>query len=120
MRCESCDFLLDEEDNYCRSCGAAVQVASVPAVRPVAQPPALFRSTAAPLATGAAAVAATAILRWAIGQAVRGLLADDRPRRDERPRSRALARREGEAMPANGRGPRETVEIFWYRRSVRD
>jgi hypothetical protein len=120
MRCQSCDFLLDEEDNYCRNCGAAVQVASVPAVRAAAQPPALFRSTAAPLATGAAAVAATAVLRWAIGQAVRSLLAEDRPRRDERPRTRALARREPEAPAANGRGARETVEVFWYRRSVRD
>ena len=120
MRCESCDFLLDGEDNYCRNCGAAVRVAPVPALRPAAQPPALFRSTAAPLATGAAAVAATAILRWALGQAVRGLLADDRPRREDRPRSRALARREAETPAVSGRGARETVEIFWYRRSVRD
>jgi hypothetical protein len=120
MRCESCDFLLDEEDNYCRSCGGAVHVVAVPAVRPAAQPPALFRSTATPLATGAAAVAATAILRWAIGQAVRSLLADDRPRREQRPRTRALARKEPDPPVANGRGARETVEIFWYRRSVRD
>src|SRR5215208_4530 len=119
MRCRSCDFLLDVEDNYCRDCGAPVQVESLPAVRPTAQPPALFRSTAAPLATGAAAVAATALLRWAIGQAVRGLLAEDRPRREERPRTRALARKEPAAIAA-GRGPRETVEVFWYRRISRD
>src|SRR5215216_4512535 len=83
MRCRSCDFLLDVEDNYCRECGASVQVASLPAVR----------AAAPPLATGAAAVAATAILRWAIGQAVRGLLADDHPHRDERGKGRALARK---------------------------
>ena len=119
MRCRSCDFLLDVEDNYCRDCGAPVQVESLPAVRPTAQPPALFRSTAAPLATGAAAVAATALLRWAIGQAVRGLLAEDRARREERLRTRALARKEPAAVAA-GRGPRETVEVFWYRRISRD
>jgi hypothetical protein len=120
MRCETCDFLLDAEDNYCRNCGAAVRIASVPAARGQPQPPALFRSTAAPLATGAAAVAATAILRWALTQAVRGLFAADRPRRDGSGKSRALARRESPAEPERPRGARETVEVFWYRRTVRD
>lgn len=117
MRCATCDILLDVEDNYCRNCGAAVQVASVPAVRPGPQPPALFRSTAAPLATGAAAVAATAILRWAVGQAVRSLLADDRSRR-EAPKGRGLIRRE--PVVNAGRSPKETVEVVWYRRTVRE
>jgi hypothetical protein len=118
MRCETCAFLLDAEDNYCRNCGAAVQVAAVPMVRPAAQPPALFRSTAAPLATGAAAVAATALLRWALGQAVRGLLADERPRR-EPGRGRSLIRREPAASAAD-RAPKGTVEILWYRRTIHD
>jgi hypothetical protein len=121
MRCQTCDLRLDEADNYCRNCGSAVRLDSVPAVRPTVQPPALFRSTAAPLATGAAAVAATALLRWALGQAVRGLFAEERPRREVAPRGR-LPARDGEparAVPAP-RGPRETIEIFWYRRSSRD
>ena len=115
MRCDTCDILLDAEDNYCRNCGAPVQVVQVPAVRTV-QPPALFRSTAAPLATGAAAVAATAILRWALGQVVRGLLSDGRPRR-------ALVRREPQPVAPSRRAagePRQVVEIFWYRRTLRD
>ena len=121
MRCETCEILLDAEDNYCRNCGAAVHVAPVPAVRPAAQPPALFRTTAAPLATGAAAVAATAILRWVVGQAVKSMLTDDRPRRDANSKSRALTRREPSGAVASGRGGRETVEFFWYRRtSARD
>lgn len=122
MRCETCDILLDAEDNYCRNCGAAVRVETAPVLRQSAQPPALFRSTAAPLATGAAAVAATALLRWALGQAVKGLFADDRPRREAEPKSRALARRE--ASPAGSQpvrsNPREMIEVFWYRRTTRD
>lgn len=121
MRCETCEILLDDEDNYCRNCGTAVRVDSLSVVRQSAQPPALFRSTAAPLATGAAAVAATAILRWAVGQAVRGLFADDRPRRDPQPKSRSLARRDPAPMTAPlPSSRRETVEIFWYRRSTRE
>ena len=120
MRCTTCDLLLDAEDNYCRNCGAAVQVVQVPAVRPQAQPPALFHTTAAPLATGAAAVAATAILRWALTQAVKGLLADDRPRREAPARSRSLARRDAPAAATTAREPKQTVEIFWYRRTLRD
>jgi hypothetical protein len=119
MRCETCDILLDADDNYCRKCGAAVQVGSLSLVNQTAQPPALFRSTAAPLATGAAAVAATALLRWVIGQAVRGLLTDDRPRRDV-PKSRALSRRVPAPEPfPSDQNLRETVEIFWYRRTGR-
>jgi hypothetical protein len=119
MRCETCDYLLDADDNYCRKCGAAVHVETMSVVNQAAQPPALFRSTAAPLATGAAAVAATALLRWVIGQAVRGLLSDDRPPRDPS-RSRALSRRDAppEAV-ASGQSAQETVEIFWYRRTGR-
>jgi hypothetical protein len=119
MRCETCDILLDADDNYCRNCGAAVRVETMSVVRQTAQPPALFRSTVAPLATGAAAVAATALLRWAIGQAVRGLLTDDRSQRVV-PKGRAVGRRDAgsEAVPS-GRNVWETVEIFWYRRTGR-
>ena len=128
MRCDTCDILLDAEDNYCRKCGAPVQLVQVPAVREV-QPPALFRSTAAPLATGAAAVAATALLKWVLGQAVRSIVAEGRPRREPRTTHlpsaagrRALARREPavSAPQSNAREPKQVVEIFWYRRTVRD
>jgi hypothetical protein len=112
MRCDTCDTALDAEDNYCRRCGAAVQIAPPPALREP-NPPALFRSTAAPLATGAAAVAATALLRWAVGRAVRGLLSADGPRRVA-----PVARRTTET-PAS-RGPKDIVEFVWYRRTLRD
>jgi hypothetical protein len=100
MRCETCHILLAADDNYCRKCGTPIQVAPVPAVRQ-AQPPALFRTTAAPLATGAAAVAATAVLKWAVGQALRGMLTGGPPRREIAPR-------------------RGVVEVFWYRRTIED
>lgn len=119
MRCETCDILLDDEDNYCRNCGAAVRLETMSVVRQTAQPPALFRSTAAPLATGAAAVAATALLRWAVGQAVKGWFADDRSRRDPA-KGRSLARRTDSPVAPPSSTLRETVEIFWYRRSTRE
>ena len=119
MRCETCDLMLDASDNYCRKCGAPVQLAQVPAVRE-AQPPALFRSTAAPFATGAAAVAATALLKWVVGQAVRSMIADERPQRDVRSIRRLPVRREPAPAPPPAREPKGVVEIFWYRRTVRD
>ena len=119
MRCETCDFLLDADDNYCRKCGAAVHVETMSVVNQSAQPPALFRSTAAPLATGAAAVAATALLRWVIGQAVRGLLAEDRGHR-EPSKNRALSRRTATPdVVSSEPSVQETVEIVWYRRTGR-
>ena len=117
MRCETCHILLAADDNYCRKCGTPIQVVPVPAVRQ-AQPPALIRSTAAPLATGAAAVAATAVLKWAVGQALRGMLAGGGPRREIAPR-RALVRREGEPSPA-ARRTKGVVEVFWYRRTIEE
>jgi|GEM_PF-1234695 len=120
MRCETCAFLLDDEDNYCRKCGAPILIARLPVVRK-AQPPALFRSTATPLAGGAAAVAAAALLRWVAGQAIRSLIAAaDQPRRVEPPR-RSLTRREAEPPPRSAANePHQLVEIFWYRRVMRD
>lgn len=115
MRCETCEFLLDVGDNYCRKCGESVKIALLPAVRTV-QPPALFRSTAAPLATGAAAVAATAVLRWAVGQAVRSLVAGGRSKRIEPTPRRVLSRRE--SVSAGQSRDRGVVEIFWYRRTA--
>ena len=118
MRCAVCDILLDLEDNYCRSCGAAVQVTSVAAVSTGAQPPALLRASAAPIATGAIAVAATALLRWAVGQAVRGIMNDALTRREANGNGRGLSRRDHSSMPALNRG--ESIEILWYRRSGRN
>lgn len=129
MRCQVCDILLDEDDNYCRRCGAAVQVSQAPTVRAAPQPPALFRSTAAPMATGTALVVGAAVLRWALRQALHAL-SEERPRAEPAPPTRALARREDappafpgrQLLPAK-RAKAETkqiVEIFWYRQTTRE
>lgn len=119
MRCDRCDILLDVDDNYCRRCGAPVQIVQPPAVRQ-AQPPALFRSTAAPLVTGAATVAAAALLRWALVRVARGLLAVDASRRSAPFAGRSVARREPSHPPSQAGAPKQVVEVLWYRRTVRD
>ena len=122
MRCRACEMLLDPDDNYCRRCGAAVQVLAVEPVRgrqavvrvgPSA--PALLAGAAAPLATGAAAVAAGALVRFALRHAVRGL-AGGAGRSRLSPAARALTGRDEGPTPA---GTVQVTEVFWYRRIVR-
>ena len=81
MRCLTCAIDLDADDNYCRKCGAPVRVlgvtpvqsrATVVHVGPTA--PAILATAARPLATGAAAVAAGALMRFAVRRAMRGLV----------------------------------------------
>lgn len=107
MHCTGCEMPLDAEDNYCRNCGEAIQVVPLPAVRQFAQPPAIVRAAAVPIASGAVVVAATAIARWALGQAVRGILAGPSAGR----------RREAAARPLPSPRVGETVEFLWYRRT---
>jgi hypothetical protein len=120
MICRACELRLDPEDNYCRKCGAAVRVIEMPAVaersevvRVGPSAPALIVSAARPIATGAAAVAAGALVKFAMRRAVRGLVGGAAK---SVPASRSLARRE-EPVPA----PRtvEVTEVIWYRKIVR-
>jgi hypothetical protein len=95
-----------------------------PALRPEATPPALFRGTAAPLVTGTAAVFATALARWALKQAMRGLVEAPVRRRGPAP-GRVLQTGEIVAYPTGRdrtvgpprRAGKGTVEVFWYRRT---
>lgn len=121
MRCRACDIPLDPDDNYCRKCGAPVRVLDVApgavhtdVVRVGPSAPALIAGAARPLATGAAAVAAGALVRFALRQALRGLT---RPGRA----GAAAPSSPGRAITAKGRGegPIEIAEVFWYRRITR-
>jgi hypothetical protein len=123
MRCRACDIVLDHDDNYCRKCGAPVRVIEVaPAqsravVRVGPSTPAVIAGAAAPLATGAAAVAAGALMRFAVKRALRGMLtAPSRPRRAE---TRALTPARPRPQSHAAGGAMEVTEIFWYRRIQR-
>lgn len=119
MNCDACEFPLDGDDNYCRNCGAAVLVAPLPAVRgDESQVPALFRAAATPVVTGAVTVAGAALLRWAMGQALRG--AAGGRRREVYVPPRALSRREAALEPGGRRGALHSVEVFWYRRTYHE
>jgi hypothetical protein len=122
MRCLACEIELDPEDNYCRKCGAPVRVVGAAAAEPTTavvrvgpSTPALIATAARPLATGAAAVAAGALLRFAVRRAARGLLgsmAAGRPAAN----SRALVQRD-EHQPSAGIV--EITEVYRYRRIIR-
>lgn len=119
MQCAACELPLDAEDNYCRRCGAAVRViaATLPperreVVRIGPSAPALLAGAARPLATGAAAVAAGALVRFALRRALRGLAG---PTLTPRTRDRAVARTEETSSTA----AIQVTETFWYRRIIR-
>src|SRR5205823_1711400 len=68
MRCRSCHAHLSDNDNYCRKCGAAVEILDVQVVqRSPARQVANLRATAMPVVTsGATAIVAGTILRFAL------------------------------------------------------
>jgi hypothetical protein len=120
MRCRACDIPLDPDDNYCRKCGAPVRVLDVApgavhtdVVRVGPSAPALIVGAARPLATGAAAVAAGALVRFALRQALRGLTRGGRAPAATASRPPASAERAGVLHQV------EIAEVFWYRRITR-
>ncbi len=121
MRCRACEMPLDPDDNYCRKCGAPVRVVAVAplavhsdAVTITPSAPALIAGAARPLATGAAAVAAGALVRFVLRQALRSLARPGRARA-------AAPSTPDRAVTSKGReeGLIEVAEVFWYRRIVR-
>jgi zinc ribbon protein len=106
MHCSYCGLPMASEDNFCRKCGAAVDVIDVPAVRGEAVPARFWREARPALARGVALVAAGAVLRIVVGQAARlalgrSLVAGDRSRR---------------LFPFSAGEGAEEIEILWYRR----
>ncbi len=122
MRCLTCDIDLDTNDNYCRNCGAPVRVLGMTPVQSRAtvvrvgpSPPALLTGAARPLATGAAAVAAGALVRFVARRAMRGIIGEAAAPRSL-PVSRAVTPSDA---PARRTGRLEVTEVYWYRRISR-
>jgi hypothetical protein len=72
MQCRTCRARLTVEDNYCRKCGAAVEVIDVQVVRTTpAGPVATLRSAALPIVKQSATVfVAGTLLRLAVKQLI--------------------------------------------------
>lgn len=120
MRCRACDLPLDPDDNYCRKCGAPVRVLDVAPmsvhtdmVKVSPSAPALIAGAARPLATGAAAVAAGALVRFALRQALRSLTRGGRTSTTTGASRPAAHEHESPARHI------EIAEVIWYRRIVR-
>lgn len=95
-----------------------IEAAPAPSPRDVVRvgpsAPALLAGAARPLATGAAAVAAGALVRFAMRRALReiaGSIAEPRVR--ERPRTIT------KAEPPSASNTVQVTEVFWYRRIIR-
>ena len=107
MQCRSCRARLLYTDNYCRKCGAAVEIVTAEVVRVTpGGPVSTLREAALPAVTqGAALIAVGALLRLA----VRRLLAPQRAGRGAWPLSHRAA------APVEGEGA-IIEELIYYRR----
>jgi hypothetical protein len=104
MQCSRCGLSMSADDNFCRKCGAALDVIDVPAVRGEAVPAKVWRGAGPALVRGAALVAAGAMLRVVLGQAAKVALG----------RSQFGGTRPHHFLPFSTTS--EDVEILWYRR----
>ena len=105
MDCRACHARLEFNDNYCRKCGAAVDIVDVEVVRTTqARQVATLRAAAMPVvAQGATMIVLGTLLKFAFRQLL--------GRRDSGARSLLpFGRRDG---PAQG----EIVEELYYRRT---
>jgi len=68
MQCRSCRARLNEADNYCRKCGAAVEIIEVEVVRrgPALPAPTLREAALPVLTQGAAVIVAGTVLRMLV------------------------------------------------------
>ncbi len=68
MQCRSCHARLNEADNYCRKCGAAVEIIDVEVVRrgPALPAPTLREAALPVLTQGAAVIVAGTVLRMLV------------------------------------------------------
>jgi hypothetical protein len=71
--CQACSFTIDDGDNFCRRCGAAVGSPRLPAVHAAATPT-VWRPQASPVVKGAAVMAAGTVGQFVFRRLVGGLL----------------------------------------------
>ncbi len=107
MHCRSCRARLNDVDNYCRKCGAAVEIIDVEVVRRGSAPVApTLREAALPVLTqGAAVIVAGTLLRLVVKHLLARQLAGRGPL--------SLQRRRDEASGA------VVEELLYYRRVQR-
>ena len=71
--CPSCNFALDEVDNFCRSCGLSAEGSQLPVTRGNASVT-LWRPQASPVVKGAAVMAAGTIGQFVVRRAINTLV----------------------------------------------
>lgn len=112
MVCGHCGDPVAEKDNFCRSCGTALQGARLPVLREPPLPASPLESVAPVVARGAAVVVAGTLLRWAARQLLRTL--DGAP---SSPRTPVVSNGSPAAISERRLEKGETLdELFIYRR----
>jgi hypothetical protein len=113
VHCSRCGLQISPEDNFCRKCGAAVDIIDVPAVRGESRAPSIWEGAKPALARGVILVATGAVLRFLVGRGAKVLLSRALSDGDDGMDLRRLTPFGGNP-PAKRGG--EELEILWYRR----
>jgi hypothetical protein len=78
--CSTCTFSMDDGDNFCRRCGAAVASAQLPTVQTSAAPT-VWRPQASPMVKGAAVMAAGTVGQFLVRRVIGGFLTAGAPKK---------------------------------------
>jgi len=104
------------DDNFCRRCGAAVDIIDVPALRSEARSLSVWESAKPAVTQGVMLIAAGTVLRLLLGRTGRAMISRALFQGDSGGDSTGLRR----LVPAGGdrtvRRNGEELEILWYRR----
>ena len=101
--CPSCSSLLDEDDNFCRRCGASTGTGRLPALRgPMSAT--IWQPRVPPVVKGAAVMAAGTVGQYLVRRVVMNVLGGGKPKP-----SRALRSRSDDGMADEAQIITETV-----------
>jgi hypothetical protein len=94
VNCRTCGTGIDQDDNFCRRCGASARTQALEPVRRSA-PPAIWRPHVSPAIKGAAVMAAGTVGQFLLRRAVNGFLGAGRAHNARAIRIRPPRERDG-------------------------